>query len=97
LKSLFIYIKNIFILIYPIKIKGLFGIVVKLLFIYIKNLFILIHPIKKRFVWNCGSDDDSKYFLLRNTLKCYFFKKIILNISISKRSENIKKIIFKKN
>ena len=51
---------------------------------------------KFRAVWDCGSGCDSKYFLLKNILKWYFFKKNIFEISISKRSENIKKYIFSK-
>jgi hypothetical protein len=48
-------------------------------------------------VWDCGSDGGSKWFVLRNALKWsfFYFKKIIFDISTSKRSENIKKIHFK--
>ena len=47
-----------------------------------------------RSVWDCGIDYSSKYFFKKKYIKIIFFifkKKIIFEISTSKRSENIKK------
>jgi len=52
----------------------------------------------EEFVWNCDNDDNLKCFFLeiyQNKL-FFYFKKIIFDISTSKRSENIKKIILSK-
>jgi hypothetical protein len=48
----------------------------------------------EEFVWNCDNDDNLKCFFLeiyQNKL-FFYFKKIIFDISTSKRSENIKKL-----
>jgi len=46
-------------------------------------------------IWNCDSNLILKCFLFNNLLKYFFlFFKIIFDISILKRSENIKKLFY---